>query len=56
MQNDAKRTKTNNFARAEDRGISTEEQQESKAMDDEFYFKRTPTNYGYKDMKKDLFA
>lgn len=50
------RTETNNLER-EDRTFSTEDLKENQAMsDDEFYFKRIPSNYGYKDMKKDLFA
>ncbi|KAL9971328.1 hypothetical protein ACROYT_G023839 [Oculina patagonica] len=56
QRDDEKRTETNNFGK-EDRGFSTEDQEENKAMNnDEFYFKRMPTNYGYKDMKKDVFA
>ncbi|KAL9971327.1 hypothetical protein ACROYT_G023838 [Oculina patagonica] len=55
-RDDAKRTETNMFGR-EDRGFSSEDQQDKKANNnDEFYFKRMPTNYGYKDMMKDLFA
>ena len=50
-----KRTDTSNFVR-EDRGFSNEDQQQNKLKSDEVYFKGIPTNYGYKDMKKDLFA
>ena len=50
------RTETNSLER-EDRAFSTKDVKENQAMsDDEFYFKRIPSKYGYRDMKKYLFA
>jgi len=50
-----KRTDSINFAK-EYRGFSNQDQQQKAVESDEVYLKGMPTNYGYKDMKKDLFA
>ena len=49
-----KRTETSNFAK-EFRGFSNEDQ-EKEVESDEVHFKGIPSNYRYKDIKKDLFA
>ena len=50
-----KRTDSVNFAE-EYRGFSNEDRQQKEVKSDEVYLEGVPTNYGYKDMKKDLFA
>jgi len=52
FKNDVKRTDSINFAK-EYRGFSNEDRQQKEMESDEVYLKGIPTNYGYKDTKKD---
>lgn len=49
-----KRTESGNFAK-DHRVFSNEDQQQKGVKRDGVYFKGISTNYGYKDMKEDLF-
>lgn len=49
-----KKTESGNFAK-DHRVFSNEDQQQKGVKRDGVYFKGISTDYGYKDMKKDLF-
>ena len=50
-----KRTESGNFAK-DNRAFSNEDQPQKEVKSDGVYLKGISKNYGYKDMKKNLFA